>query len=184
MFCRISWTLGSSPRVTLNIICLAGVKVLLPRAPYRNQHDGLNPPYVDCWRSGGAQALQRAALRGLEVLFPFSVWTPPMAGVPGKRAQPATAARKKSPPPKPSPQKGEDLKRTPVGRSWRPPTAPLKPPLKGKPGSAGQLFDFRQVGVKGSNSGNSALAFDIGRRSGAATIANQGDQPSADPQLV
>ncbi len=26
----------------------------MPRAPLRNQHDGLNPPYVDCWRSGGA----------------------------------------------------------------------------------------------------------------------------------
>ncbi|VAW21817.1 hypothetical protein MNBD_ALPHA12-64, partial [hydrothermal vent metagenome] len=35
--------------------------VYMPRAPLRNQHDGLKPPYVDCWRSGGALGYQRLA---------------------------------------------------------------------------------------------------------------------------
>ncbi|VAW14591.1 hypothetical protein MNBD_ALPHA12-1231, partial [hydrothermal vent metagenome] len=35
----------------------------MPRAPYHNQHDGLTPPYVDCWRSGGALGYQRLALK-------------------------------------------------------------------------------------------------------------------------
>ncbi|VAW23888.1 hypothetical protein MNBD_ALPHA12-166, partial [hydrothermal vent metagenome] len=33
--------------------------IYMPRAPYHNQHDGLKPPYVDCWRSGGALGCQR-----------------------------------------------------------------------------------------------------------------------------
>ncbi|VAW21958.1 hypothetical protein MNBD_ALPHA12-484, partial [hydrothermal vent metagenome] len=41
--------------------------IYLPRAPYHNQHDGLKPPYVDCWRSGGALGCQRRALRSLRL---------------------------------------------------------------------------------------------------------------------
>ncbi|VAW15379.1 hypothetical protein MNBD_ALPHA12-934 [hydrothermal vent metagenome] len=44
--------------------CVGG-RVYMPRAPYHNQHDGLKPPYVDCWRSGGAPHLRRLALRSL-----------------------------------------------------------------------------------------------------------------------
>ncbi len=47
----------------------------MPRAPHRNQHDGLIPPYVDCWRSGGAAKKLAGVLgQGLVLLFPFFIW--------------------------------------------------------------------------------------------------------------